>query len=462
MKSIIDLFPKDLHNEDQIHCPPILGQFTSEVQELIESILQEGFVLTLVGGAVRDFFLNGKFPNDLDFELRHPYEYDEKTWSQRLVRLGSRLENDYQQNVEYLSFSIMRISWKNSSVEVELAPARIESYKNDERDEGEKAQRAQALGHSDMSVKLVSQCPYEQSFARRDFTINALGLEFSKTNDEISLRFIDPFQGYQDLKNMKLHHCSDDFSKDPVRFCRALRFSCKYNFSLSQELLNEQIKNFNLTKLTNFYFFREAFKGPFFIFCHHFFQTVNRYAIPLSESIRKLDFLMGTLEDNSVLCYKEKVENELEVLCALIYDPLWKVELSQLDHFCKMAKLKSGTLDGHLNLKATLEELRGFNAQKIGEEMGSLQFSEFEVHPLKSALKRFHMIHSKNCGDDFDQLLKRFNSDLGDIYRKFAEILPCDLKGRALFQKMLSDDSLAPAQRSDALYFCHFVEAKNS
>ncbi len=429
-------------HEQDLKDEEILKQFPVHVRDLLESILQEGFILTLVGGAVRDFFIHGHFSKDLDFELRHPYEYDEKDWGFRLGRLEERLQDTYGHKVELLSFSIMRVHWDEHEEDVELAPARIESYENSD-----------GHGHSDMEVRLVSNGDYRDTFARRDFTLNAMGIEFYKKETELLIRFIDPFGGREDLNSRELVPCGENFTRDPVRFCRAVRFALKFNLEFSSELIS-RMGEFNLSALTSFYFFREGLKVDFFRFTEIFYHWIMKANIPLSDELKQLSFLGGIGSPNLNLTTTH------EVLLFLIYHKTKdgaEVAFKDIEHFSKVAKLKSALVDGHLNLKAALEELGSIEVHEIKEQLKGLSFQEFLAYPHKSALKRFHMSVGRYGGAEELFLLGRINSHLYSVLLKYSKLLPENLAGKEGFQKMVDQQSIAPVQRSDALYYCHFM-----
>ena len=172
---------------------------TPKLKLLFEDILEEGMTLTMVGGATRDFLLNGRVPKDIDLEVRMEIHLEEEEWKKNLFVLGQKLKASHE--VEFLPFGILRIPLGDTVVEI--SSPRVEQY-------SEKG----PWGHSDFSAKLSSTLSHEDSFRRRDFTINSIGFDFS---DLLSLRIQDPYRGIDDLKAGILRPCSEDFFKDPVR-----------------------------------------------------------------------------------------------------------------------------------------------------------------------------------------------------------------------------------------------------
>lgn len=145
----------------------------------------------LVGGAVRDLLL--QLPvKDIDIEV-HGISLD---------GLQTILQQFGQVSLVGKAFGVLRlhhiaIDWSvPRSDEVGRKPhVRIDPF---------------------MSVK--------EAFARRDLTINAMGI------DVISGHLIDPFGGYEDLKNHILRAPNEErFVEDPLRFFRVMQFIGRFN-----------------------------------------------------------------------------------------------------------------------------------------------------------------------------------------------------------------------------------------
>ncbi len=246
--------------------------FSSQVEEVFIELFKEDFFLTLVGGAVRDFLIDGTLSKDLDFELRHNKEMTGAQWKESILSLKSHLEAKFKYQIKLLPFSILRITLDDCSME--LSSPRLETHSD-----------GYNKGHSDFEVNLFSQIDYSKSFKRRDFTINAMGLEINKTQRI----FIDPYQGYLSLQSKELHYCTEEFFKDPVRLLRLLRFSIRFGFKFSKKL-NKELHRFNLEKLSNFYFFSESEKVGIVKFSKMFFSVTEAHNIPYPDRIKKIAF----------------------------------------------------------------------------------------------------------------------------------------------------------------------------
>ena len=81
-----------------------------------------------------------------------------------------------------------------------------------------------------------------EDLARRDITINAIAY------NPFTHEFIDPFNGKLDLKTRLIICVNDDderFQEDPIRMMRAIRFSCREDFTLAtctQEAINRNAR----------------------------------------------------------------------------------------------------------------------------------------------------------------------------------------------------------------------------
>lgn len=81
------------------------------------------------------------------------------------------------------------------------------------------------VGGESFDVSFTSLAESE-AFARRDFTINAMGW------DPVAGELIDPFGGAADLRDGMLRHTSDQFADDPARVLRAMQLAARFNLRL--------------------------------------------------------------------------------------------------------------------------------------------------------------------------------------------------------------------------------------
>lgn len=89
-------------------------------------------------------------------------------------------------------------------------------------------------GYRDISVQSDENLPIEDDLSRRDFTVNAMALNY-QTHE-----LIDPFGGKQDLEKRILCAVGDPtkrFKEDLTRILRGLRFACSLDFDIEQNTL---------------------------------------------------------------------------------------------------------------------------------------------------------------------------------------------------------------------------------
>lgn len=259
-------------------------EIRKELNEILNIFFEQGYFVTLVGGAVRDFHLGKALSHDLDFEIRHITKMKDQEWLDSLTNVFNQINDKYP--VEILNFAVFRFKYKQFSLE--FSSPRLEHYNSQDK------------GHSNFTTSLSSQLSYPDAFRRRDFTVNALGLEI---HSDRSL-FIDPFQGIIAIENKELKPCSLDFHHDPVRFLRALRFSLNLNFIISKDLKLE-FNKMDLTQLSVYYFKQELIKSNSPLkFWHQFFMFIedSKIVVPnelkvISEIYPDFDLHYSTMEE---------------------------------------------------------------------------------------------------------------------------------------------------------------------
>ena len=168
--------------------------------------------LYFVGGVVRDEIF-GAESLDTDFCYEgNAIEFGKNNFSENLIKINE-------------AFGTIRL--KFGEKEVDIASTREETYPK--------------AGHLPV-VKNIG-CSLKDDLKRRDFTINAMA------KNTITGEVFDPFDGKTDIKNKQirvLHPKS--FIDDPTRIIRALKFSVRFGFELSEDtktLQDEYLNNIN-------------------------------------------------------------------------------------------------------------------------------------------------------------------------------------------------------------------------
>jgi len=173
----------------------------SFLKKVLNKIIQNDATPILVGGCVRDYFLNLNV-KDYDVEV-----YGLNT----LEELEKILEEFGSVNLVGKSFGIVKLS--TSDMEYDFSFPRLENKVGQ--------------GHTGFDVIIDGTLDFKNASKRRDFTINSIGYDYKNKV------FLDPFNGIEDIKKKLLKHIDDStFIEDPLRVYRAIQFSARFEFSL--------------------------------------------------------------------------------------------------------------------------------------------------------------------------------------------------------------------------------------
>lgn len=100
-------------------------------------------------------------------------------------------------------------------------------------------------GYRDFKVQSDPKMTMEQDLGRRDFTVNAMALDFKNG------KLVDPFHGLEDLDAKVLRAVGEPqerFKEDYSRMLRALRFAAQFGFTIEGKTflaIQDMIKNIN-------------------------------------------------------------------------------------------------------------------------------------------------------------------------------------------------------------------------
>lgn len=195
---------KKLYKEAVVN--PVFGILCDIAKEL-------GYRAYVVGGFVRDFFLN-KANDDIDIVVEGS---GLKMATAFAERIGS--EVDLYENFGTAKVHISKDSPLYSKVkttEVEFVGCRKEMYERGSR------------------KPIVEEGTIYDDISRRDFTINAMAISINKdTFGEL----VDFYNGLEDLQNRVIKcvgNADERFSEDPLRIWRLVRFKCKLSLPGSE------------------------------------------------------------------------------------------------------------------------------------------------------------------------------------------------------------------------------------
>src|SRR3990167_6087210 len=181
------------------------------INKIVKEIDSAGGASYLVGGAVRDLFLD--IPTkDIDIEV-HGINLD---------KLSDLLGKFGPVDLVGKSFGVLKLH----GLDVDLSVPRRDSS-------GRKPK-----------VEFDPNMSIEEAFKRRDLTINSMGINL------ITEELVDPFNGLEDLKNKIL--CATDpefFVEDPLRFYRVMQFISRFELTQDQEL-DEICKKIDISKVS--------------------------------------------------------------------------------------------------------------------------------------------------------------------------------------------------------------------
>ena len=274
----------------------ILKAFSDDLKELFLQIEDQGFVLTLIGGAIRDRLMGLPLGEDLDFEIRSKDNCD---WEKQIEKFRRFLKAQHL-TVEALPYLITRVKFKN--YDLEFSSPRIEKLLADNK------------SHHHFEATCSPLLSYADSFKRRDLTLNAIGIEFNFRKQEETM--VDPYQGQKDIQNKVLKHVSQDFYADQVRFLRLIRFSILFDkFQISEET-KKNLHLFDLSELSSHHLKKEITKSKHAaLFINRMNEMVSDYKIKLRDVLHCHPFPESLTTIQQIISYlavkDEKKANDL-------------------------------------------------------------------------------------------------------------------------------------------------------
>ena len=154
----------------------------------------------LVGGWVRDALL-GKSCRDYDIEV---YDMAQDALVPILSKYG-------RTNLVGKAFGVIHLAMKGLSLDF--------SFPRTESKVG--------YGHRGFVVHTDEKLSFKEAALRRDFTINAMGMELPE------LTLCDPYGGIDDLKTHTLRHVGPAFAEDSLRILRGVQFASRFECTLA-------------------------------------------------------------------------------------------------------------------------------------------------------------------------------------------------------------------------------------
>ncbi len=178
----------------------------------------------LVGGSVRDL-VGGEVPKDIDLEV---FGVASEKLEQIVRELFKKVD------IVGASFGILKV-FLESGHEIDIGLPRTES----------KAGK----GHRGFIIESNPALSYREAARRRDFTINAIGL------DPLTGMIYDPFDGAGDLERKLLRVVDEQtFTEDPLRVYRGVQLAARLDFALDGRtfsLMKTMVQQGALNELTS-------------------------------------------------------------------------------------------------------------------------------------------------------------------------------------------------------------------
>lgn len=182
--------------------------------QILDIFYEADSEIYLAGGSVRDYLLYGEFD---DFDFATPCAP---------VIVTTILDLD---KYDKYSFKFGTVKAEYLGQEIQITTFRKEGEYLDSRHPS--------------SIKFIKNIEIDS--LRRDFTINAMYLDYSG-------QVLDFHKGLDDLENRIIRTVGnprDRIKEDPTRILRAIRFMLKLDFKLSEDLEEAIKENINLIKL---------------------------------------------------------------------------------------------------------------------------------------------------------------------------------------------------------------------
>lgn len=182
--------------------PRLAFPISEALRQIVQAATVAGGRPIAVGGCVRDHLL-GIAPKDVDIEV----------YGLAVAALKQALQSAATVNEVGKSFGILKVTTHGETFDVSLP--RTESKTG--------------AGHRGFAVTPDPKLEFVAACQRRDFTINAMGLDLATG------RLLDPCGGQEDLARGVLRHVSCAFAEDPLRVLRGAQFVARFDVRMHED-----------------------------------------------------------------------------------------------------------------------------------------------------------------------------------------------------------------------------------
>ena len=324
-----------------------------EVKSVISELEKQGFEAYIVGGCVRDLFLE-KEPKDWDVATNAKPKEIQKIFP----------ENFYENT--FFTVTVQTKSKDAALEHIEITTYRTEFEYGDRR-RPEKVEYAKTI---------------EEDLSRRDFTINAIALDLKR-------KVIDPFEGQKDLKAKQIRavgNAEERFGEDALRMMRAVRLSSQLGFAIEGKTKKAIQKNSVLLKEIS----QERIRDEL---VKIIMSERAMEGIEILRELKLLQYILPELEEghgvsqNKHHIYTVWEHNVLALKYATDQNWDYIVRIASLLHDVAKPRVKRGE-----GKNATFHGHEVVGARMVREILNRLKFSKKEIERI-SKLVRFHLFY---------------------------------------------------------------------
>lgn len=378
-----------------------------KVVDILKILNDNNHKAGIVGGCVRDYFLN-KEPKDFDIATSaNPYEIKEIFKNYKQIDLG-------------LKHGTVMIIIDGQCFEI--TTFRIDGEYSDFR-------RPDDIKFTDDILK---------DLERRDFTQNAMYFSIEEG-------LIDPFNGLEDIKNKIIKSVLNPnkrFLEDPLRILRGIRFASDFGFEIEKETKVAMIKNShmlnNISKERIANEFLKIIKGDYAPKIIDEYFDIIKVFIPEIEKMKNFNqmnkYHIYDIFDHTIETMK--YSNDLIIKITMLFHDIGKINTFTIDsnnvgHFYNHSAVSVAlTKKIFKRLKLTSSPL--VNKSTLEHILELIKFHSIKINPNKKSIKR---VISKLNGN-----LKQFQRLLivrkCDIYGKNPEIINNQIKELKKIEKL--------------------------
>lgn len=341
------------------------------VTEFMKAIRESGYEVYVVGGAVRNLFLNKEVTN----------------WDFTTNATPEQIQKLFPDNFYHNVYGTVTV--KAGDMLFEITPFRKESNYTDNR-HPEKIEWAKTL---------------EEDLARRDFTINAMAFDGSQITDL--------FHGKKHIEEKKIVAVGNPdvrFQEDALRLMRGIRFASQLGFLIDEETKAAMTRNAELITKISWERIRDELlkiissnhpaEGILFLkntgILRHILPELDAcFVVPQKSPKRHHIYDVGT---HLVMALKSCPSTDpITRLAALLHD-IGKVETFRKDEQSELITFYNHEVAGTLKAKKIADRLRLSNEQKT-KFVRLVEFHQFTVQE-----------------DQTDKAVRRFIRDVGKEY----------------------------------------------